>query len=364
MPDKPYRNKRIVQEISSALEKEADGLNMHKIMHVCGTHEHEIVRYGLRQFLPENIKLIAGPGCPVCITPASVIATAIDLALHKDKPIFCTYGDMVRVPISGGSILDSRGQGADVHVVYSILDAVKLASENPDRRMIFFSVGFETTAAPVAAVLKSELPQNFLIYCCHRYVPPAVEALTAIDEGSVSGYLLPGHASVITGTEPYEFLPKRYNRAAALAGFEPVDILAALLSIVHQIKSGKHIVANCYTRAVRNTGNKKAQAILSEVFLPTDAAWRGIGILPETGLELKDEYKRLNALDHYEMEETPAEDVMQGCKCHLILTGRLIPGDCSLFGKACTPVNPQGPCMVGSEGTCRAHYLYPEDSDA
>ncbi len=242
---------------------------------------------------------------------------------------------------------------------------MKLALENQKRTIIFFSVGFETTAAPVAAVLKAGLPDNFLIYCCHRYVPTAVEVLTAGDEGMIAGYMLPGHAAVITGTGPYGFLSERYNRAAALTGFEPVDILAGLLSIVRQIKQGRPIVANCYKRVVRNSGNIKAQEMLSEVFTLKDASWRGIGILPGTGFELKDAFKRYSALDHYGIEEIPAEDNMKGCICHLVLTGRSLPKDCNLFGNICVPQNPQGPCMVGSEGTCRANYMYPEeDSNA
>ena len=361
---KPYRNRKIVKDLTAALHEAAQGLAQQKIMHVCGTHEHEIGRYALRQLLPDNVKLIAGPGCPVCITPASKIVTAIELATNTDNPILCTYGDMVRVPTASGSILDSRGNGADIRIVYGIGEAVKQALENPNRHIIFFSVGFETTAAPVAAVIKAGLPENFLIYCCHRYVPTAVEKLTEVDDGNISGFLLPGHASVITGTKPYEFLPKRFNRAAALTGFEPVDILAGLLSIVRQIRQGKPKVANCYKRAVRDTGNEKAQAILSEVFDLVDASWRGIGILPGTGFELKNNYKRFDAPGFYGINEVPAEDVMPGCICHLVLTGQSVPTDCRLFGKACSPLNPQGPCMVSNEGTCRALYLYPEDTDA
>ena len=369
----PFRNRKTVRELTAALHETSQGLEHKKIMHVCGTHEHEIGRWGLRQLLPDNISLIAGPGCPVCITPASTIATAVGLALHPDKPILCTYGDMVRVPASSPrsspnmsgtwSILDSRKKGADVRVVYSIHEAVKLAEDNPSRRIIFFSVGFETTAAPVAAILQAGLPDNMLIYCCHRYVPAAVEVLTAGDDGAIAGYLLPGHASVITGTVPYEFLPKQFNRAAALAGFEPVDILAALLSIVRQLKSGQLMVDNCYKRAVRDTGNRKAQELLDEVFQRVDASWRGIGVLPQTGFELKENYRKYDALAYYNMEEIPAEDIMPGCICHLVLTGQCTPDECKLFGKACSPLNPQGPCMVSNEGTCRAHYLYPEEID-
>lgn len=359
----PYRSEKIVKELSDALQKEANGLSSVKIMHVCGTHEHEINRFGLRQLLPDTITLIAGPGCPVCITPASVIVTSIALALHTDNPVFCTYGDMVRIPTSEGSILDSRMKGADVRIVYSIRDAISLALENPERTVVFLSVGFETTAAPVASIVKTGLPDNFFIYCCHRYVPAAVEALTALDDGSISGFLLPGHATVITGTEPYRFLPERFSRASALSGFEPVDILEALLSIVRQIKNNQPVVANCYKRAVRDSGNRKAQAVLSEVFDLTDASWRGIGSLPGTGFELKKEFHKYDALTHYKMEELEAEDLMKGCLCHMILTGQRRPDECSLFGISCTPENPQGPCMVGNEGTCHAYYLYPEEKD-
>ncbi len=364
MQDNPFRSREIVRELTAALAEAAEGLPPLKIMHVCGTHEHEIRRHALRQLFPDNITLIAGPGCPVCITPASVIATAIELALLPDKPIVCTYGDMVRVPTASGSLLDTRGSGADVRVIYGVREALKTAEENPDRMIIFFSVGFETTAAPVAALLRTDVPKNFLIYCCHRYVPTAVEALAAGDDGTIAGFLLPGHATVITGTGPYEFLPRDYHRAAALSGFEPVDILTALLSIVRQIRQEQFEVANCYRRAVRDTGNLKAQEALAEVFDLVDASWRGIGILPKTGFELKERYHHLDAPAYYSLEEVPMEDVMPGCICHLVLTGRKVPGDCGLFGNACIPTNPQGPCMVSAEGTCRAHYLFPEFNDA
>ncbi len=363
MKERPYRDKDIVKELTTALHDVASGLPLQKIMHVCGTHEHEIGRYGIRQLLPDNIKLIAGPGCPVCITPASVIATAIELAMLPDNPILCTYGDMIRVPISDGSILDSKSRGSDVRIVYSIAEAVKLAAENPGRTVVFFSVGFETTAAPVAAMLKAGVPDNFLIYCCHRYAPTAVETLAGSDDGTITGYLLPGHASVITGTEPYNFLPETYGRAAALTGFEPVDILAGMLSIVRQIKNNKPMVDNCYKRAVRDTGNVKAQELLAEVFEMTDASWRGIGVLPGTGFELRGKYKIYDALLFYAIGETPSEDILPGCSCHLVLLGKLTPDECKLFGNVCTPQNPQGPCMVSNEGTCRAHYVYPENID-
>jgi len=359
----PYRDKELVRSLADALSEAASGLPFTKIMHVCGTHEHEICRYSLRQLLPENISLVAGPGCPVCITPAYAIATAMKLAALEPKPILCTYGDIVRVPIKSGSLFETRGDGADVRIIYGPREALRLANECPEQTVVFFSIGFETTAAPVASMLTGDLPKNLLVYCCHRYVPAAVEALAAMKDSDIAGYLLPGHASVITGWRAYEFLPQRYGLPAAVAGFEPVDILAGLVSIVRQIKSGQPAVANCYPRAVRAEGNVNAQRVMDSVFERTDALWRGIGVLPKTGLSLRDNFKGLDALGFFGIEEERAEDIMPGCSCHLIMTGRRVPHDCSLFGTTCTPEDPQGPCMVGAEGTCRAHYLYREACD-
>jgi hydrogenase expression/formation protein HypD len=353
----------VVAELKTALDETARRITRPvAVMHVCGTHEHEIGRYALRQLLPENVRLIAGPGCPVCITPASVIATAIALAEHSSHPLLCTYGDMVRVPIDGGSLLDARGRGADIRVIYGIRDAAKLAFDHPDRQVVFFSVGFETTAAPVAALLKSGLPQNLSIYCCHRYVPAALRVLCEQDISAVDGFLLPGHASVITGIEPYRFLPCEYGRASAVAGFEPAEILSGMLAILRQIASGTPKVENCYPRAVRDNGNIVARALIEDVFRPCDAAWRGIGILPGTGLELGESYQFLDSLTRFGIAEVPAVDIMPGCICHLVFLGKNEPTDCPLFGLACTPENPQGPCMVSAEGTCRARFLYPEGS--
>jgi len=360
MADQLYRNKALVNDLVNALHDAAEGIGDIKVMHVCGTHEHEIGRHALRQLFPENVKLIAGPGCPVCITPASVIATAISIALLDDRPIVCTYGDMIRVPISTGSLLETRGQGADVRIVYSIRDAIQLAIDNPSRTVVFFSVGFETTAAPVAAMMGTKLPDNFLIYACHRFVPPAVEALCEGDEGELSGFVLPGHACVITGIEPYRFLHEKYGRASAVTGFEPVDLLSGLLSVVRQIRSGNPTVANCYPRAVHDHGNPRAMEMIHAVFDLVDAQWRGIGSLPGTGLSLKKKYRKHDALHHYGIEEVQADDVLPGCICHLVLIGKKEPEQCGHFGTTCIPTDPHGPCMVSQEGTCRAHYLFPE----
>lgn len=364
MSDAPYRSRELVADLVKALKETSEGLPQIRIMHVCGTHEHEIGRYALRQLFPANIKLVAGPGCPVCITPASTIATAIKLATMDPTPILCTYGDVVRIPISGGSIIETKACGADIRIIYGIRDALRIARENPDKNVIFFSVGFETTAAPVASLIASGIPQNLFIYCCHRYVPAAVEALAAADNNGIHGYLLPGHASVITGYQAYNYLPARFGKPAAVAGFEPVDILAGVVSIVRQIKQKRPAVANCYPRVVSAAGNVRALQTMEKVFERVDANWRGIGSLPRTGLALSDTYRKHDALAHFGMKEEPAEDILPGCSCHLIMTARREPRDCALFGSACTPENPRGPCMVGGEGTCRAHYMYPEREDA
>ena len=269
----------------------------------------------------------------------------------------------MRVPISGGSLFQAKSDGADIRIIYGPRDAIRIAQENPDRKVVFFSIGFETTAAPVANLLISELPKNFFIYCCHRYVPTAVEALAAQDQNEIAGYLLPGHAAVISGYKAYDFLPTRFGKPAAVAGFEPVDILAGVVSLVRQIQQNHPTVANCYPRAVRPEGNVKAQQVMEQVFRRTDANWRGIGVLPKTGLELRDGYRHIDAPAHFRIEEEPAEDIIPGCSCHLIMTGRRQPDECGLFGKVCTPENPKGPCMVGGEGTCKAYYLYPESDD-
>ena len=363
-PYEQFRARDLVLALAAKLAGAAAGIDRVRIMHVCGTHEHELRRFALRQLLPPNVELIAGPGCPVCITPAAAIITARRLALADGKRILAAYGDVLRVPTTEGSLLDARRDGGDIRLIYGPPDAVRLARENPDRTVIFFSVGFETTAAPVAAMLKTDLPGNFFIHACHRYVPSAVEAIVAQDtERDLAGFLLPGHACVITGAVAYRYLADAWGRAAAVAGFEPVDILRGVLSILEMIRDGRAEVGNCYRRAVRDLGNRRAQAFIGEVFDRFDAPWRGIGILPRTGLALKAGFERLDALRHFGIEEAEAEDLMPGCICHLVMMGKRRPADCPLFGAACTPTNPRGPCMVSREGTCYAWFSFGEVPD-
>jgi len=356
-----YRNRELTARLSAEIGKEVSGLGSLRIMHVCGTHEHEIARTALRQLLPADFTVIPGPGCPVCITPASFIETAIQLALCDEHPVLCTYGDMVRVPGPSGSLLEARGRGADIRIVYGIREAVATAVKYPDRPVVFFSVGFETTAAPVAAVIAGGVPENLYLYACHRYVPPAVEALTLLAD-NIHGFLLPGHASVITGIEPYRNTAEVYGKAAAVGGFEPVDILTALLSIVRQVKTARPSVANCYTRAVRDGGNPKAMECMNRVFETTDAEWRGIGVLSGTGLDLSPEFAFLDARSRFDVDQADEPEESSGCRCSEVLLGKVKPADCPLFSDVCTPRSPRGPCMVSNEGTCRAAFLYPEDN--
>ncbi|MBF0224880.1 MAG: hydrogenase formation protein HypD [Desulfobacterales bacterium] len=356
-----FKDPQLVKHLAEQIVLVSKNMELITIMHVCGTHEHEISRYALRQLLPPQIDLIAGPGCPVCITPASMIVAANKLAMMDSKHLLVTYGDVMRIPVPGGSLSDTRSQGADIRIVYSMLDAIKLAHENPDREVIFFSVGFETTAAPVASLLLGVLPNNFSIYPCHRYVPTALQALVKEDPiMRINGFLLPGHAAIITGGKVYEFLPHEYGRASAIAGFEPSDILNGIWSIVKQIKEQKTMVDNCYKRAVRFTGNPKAQYYLNQVFKKDIAAWRGIGDLPDTGFELKSNFDHINAKKRFQIKEDNVEDVMPGCSCPQIMLGHLKPSSCPLFSISCTPITPKGPCMVSQEGTCRAHYVFKE----
>ena len=355
----PFRDRALVDALAGEIRKLSEDLDTVRIMHVCGTHEHEIARTGLRQLLPENLTIIPGPGCPVCITPASYIETAISLSLSDEKPVVCTYGDMVRVPGPNGSLLEARGRGADIRIIYGVRDALAAAETERKKPVVFFSVGFETTAAPVAAVITGGLPDNLFIYPCHRYVPPAVEALVSLAD-DIDGFLLPGHASVITGTGPYRKVAESFGKAAAVGGFEPVDILTALLSIVRQVKSGRPAVTNCYRRAVRDGGNVRAMESIGMVFRRADADWRGLGILPGTGLELSGLYEHLDARNRFGISQADEVEDAGGCRCHEVLLGKISPSDCALFSVACTPMQPKGPCMVSGEGTCRAAFLYPE----
>jgi hydrogenase expression/formation protein HypD len=339
-----------------------------KIMHVCGTHENSIGKFGLRSLLPENIELISGPGCPVCVCPSSDIEIAIEIASKKGA-ILTTFGDMVRVPVkmrvkdgeSNDSLQTAKSRGADVRIVYSPLDALKLAERHPDKKVVFFSIGFETTAAGVASIIYSRPPDNFSILSSHRLIPPSLELLLGVGDIQIDGFLLPGHVTTVIGMKPFRIFPEAYLMPTVAAGFEPLDILLAILSILEQIKGEKASLSNRYERAVKDDGNPRAVSIMNDVFEEVSSYWRGIGKIPRSGFKLREKYSRWNSHNIFEIEDKDKDsiDLHPDCSCHLIMIGKIYPTACPLFVKrVCNPDNPYGPCMVSMDGTCRIWYRY------
>ncbi|MBI4829638.1 MAG: hydrogenase formation protein HypD [Nitrospinae bacterium] len=334
------------------------------LMEVCGTHTMSIHRYGIKPMLPKAVRLVSGPGCPVCVTPVSYVDAAIEVA-RLAGVITATFGDMARVPGSRSSLQKERALGCDVRVVYSPLDAVAMARENPSRQVVFLGVGFETTAPLIAAAILTaarENIENFSALCAHKVMPEPMEALTS-GELKIDGYICPAHVSAVIGAEAYRPLAEKYGVPCVVTGFEPLDILRGILMLVNQAAEGRAAVENEYFRVVRPEGNKKAQGLLAEVFVKSDAVWRGVGNIPHSGLEISPRYAKYDAAKRFsislpEARENPA------CLCGRILRGLNEPGDCKLFGKACTPDNPVGACMVSSEGACAAVYRYGDDDDA
>lgn len=331
-----------------------------RFMEVCGTHTVAIFQSGLHSLLPEDIVHVSGPGCPVCVTHESEVAAYLDLA-GRDGVVVATFGDLMRVPGPGGLNLKSaKADGARIEVVYSAFDALELARKTPDATVVFLGIGFETTAPTVAATVQMaarEGIENFKVLSFHKLVPPALEALLQDPDASVDAFILPGHVSTIIGLAPYEFLASEHKLPAVVAGFDPLDILRALLAIVRQQAGGRPFVENAYPRAVAAAGNPKARRVMYEVFAPTDALWRGIGEIPGSGLGFAAAYAGFDAFAHFSLELQPSRP-LPGCRCGEVLKGKLRPDQCPLFRKACTPLNPVGPCMVSTEGSCAAYYKY------
>jgi len=323
-----------------------------KICHVCGTHEWTISHYGLRSLLPESVDVIAGPGCPVCIIPAAEIDEAIKLALEKNVKI-ATFGDLVRVPGSDLSLQDARARGGDVRVVYSAIDAVKMAEKEPDRHFAFFAVGFETTAPSTAIEILKKPPHNLSFLVSHRLIPPAMELLLGVSDLHIDGFIAPGHVSTIIGMKPYELFPRAYRMPTVVAGFEPLDVLFAVSMILQQIKNNEAKLENEYSRVVSWEGNIKAQQLLEQAFDVVEGHWRGLGKVPASALSLRPEYKEYDTRSKYNVKITTARDLLPGCLCHLVMIGKIKPPECSLYLKQCTPQAPKGACMVSMEGTCR-----------
>ncbi|MFH1418403.1 MAG: hydrogenase formation protein HypD [Planctomycetota bacterium] len=330
-----------------------------QLMEVCGTHTVSLFRSGIRSVLPSNIELVSGPGCPVCVTSQGYIDVACQLAA-KDEVIICTYGDMMRVPGRGTSLETQRAKGAQVHVVYSARDAVRTAQRNPDRTVVFLAVGFETTAPATAAIVleadKLGLG-NLLVLTAHKRVVPAMEALLKDGDIPIDGFLCPGHVSVVTGFHAYEVIVGKYGKPCVVAGFEPSQMLDGIRGLLRQIRGRQTKLENVYPVAVSATGNDVAQRMLRQVFVVATTAWRALGGLPGSGLELAPEFERFDALKRFSLTIGPDYDP-PGCRCGEVIQGKLKPSDCALFAEGCTPMAPIGPCMVSSEGTCAAWYKY------
>jgi hydrogenase expression/formation protein HypD len=328
-----------------------------RIMHVCGTHENALCQFGLRDLIPSWIKLVAGPGCPVCVCPAADIDMAVRLA--ESGTVLATFGDVVRVP-ARMSLLDAKACGADVRVTYGIDDAIAIARQNPGQTIVFFAVGFETTACTTAAAIHRDLPDNFSVLVSHRLVPPALEALIALEGRSLDGFILPGHVTAVAGLEDYQALLEKHPIPMAVAGFEPVDLLLSIRHLVTRAlaaKDGKETIYNAYARVVRPDGNRSARAVMDEVFEPVDAAWRGIGTIPLSGYRIRVKYAAHDAARKFGLAPDPTiPDTHERCRCGDVLLGRVEPEDCPLFGAGCHPDAPVGACMVAFEGTCHARF--------
>ncbi|WP_028586794.1 hydrogenase formation protein HypD [Desulfocurvus vexinensis] len=353
-----FSDPELCKAVLDAIHRELDGEL--RFMEVCGTHTVAIFRSGLRSMLPPGVVHLSGPGCPVCVTHESEVGMYMDLA-GRDGVIVATFGDLVRVPGPGGTCLkDAMAQGARVAVVYSPFDALTLARENPQATVVFLGIGFETTAPTVAATLQAARAAgvgNFQVLSFHKLVPPALRALLGDPELNLHALVMPGHVSTIIGLEPYRFIAEDFHLPAAITGFDPLDILQSLLDIVRQRKEGRAEVVNLYRRAVQDLGNPKAVAVMESVFTPADALWRGIGMIPGSGLALRPEYEAFDAQKTLGLTMAEAKPI-PGCRCGDVLRGKLTPDRCPLFAKACTPAKPVGPCMVSTEGSCAAYYKY------
>ena len=355
-----FRNKDIARGLLLDIAHAAAGLSPVKFMEVCGSHTMAICRYGIRQLLPHNLMLISGPGCPVCVTTGDYLDKAIALA-RLPGVIVATFGDLLKVPGSTSSLDKERAAGARVEIVFSPIEAVDLAHDNPGSKVVFLGIGFETTMPAVAIAIKDARERgiaNFLVLSGHKLMPPALRALVA-GQTTVNGFILPGHVSTIIGTAPYQFLARDHGIGCVVTGFEPLDILQGIYMLLNQMLKGTPRVENQYTRLVRPEGNRAGQAVINEVFEPVDAPWRGLGVIPGSGLRIREEFAAFDAERAIRIQPEPTRE-KEGCICGEILQGIKTPDDCPLFGQHCTPVEPVGPCMVSSEGCCAASYRYLE----
>jgi len=362
-----FRDGDIARKIADRLLAEALPDRQYSFMEFCGGHTHAISRYGVAELLPPNVRMVHGPGCPVCVLPIGRIDLAIRLALERGA-IVCTYGDTMRVPASDGlSLVKAKARGGDIRMVYSAADALQIARQNPQREVVFFAIGFETTTPPTALAIRSAQREglaNFSVLCCHVLTPSAITHILESPEvrqyGTVpiDGFVGPAHVSIVIGSAPYDHFAQEYRKPVVIAGFEPLDVMQAVLMLVRQVNDGRAEVENEFTRAVTPEGNPTAQALVSEVFeLRPSFEWRGLGEVPYSALKIRSAFAAFDAERRFELGYRSVAD-NKACECGAILRGVKKPTDCKIFGTVCTPENPVGSCMVSSEGACAAHYSY------
>ncbi|MBN2613047.1 MAG: hydrogenase formation protein HypD [Bacteroidales bacterium] len=351
-----FRDRSLVAELSKKIRQISK--TPVTIMEVCGGHTMAIRRFGIHTLLPPTIRLLSGPGCPVCVTSRNYIDRCVAMA-RLPQVIITTYGDLIRVPGSSSTLAEEKAGGADIRIVYSVLEAIEIAKANPDKKIIFPAIGFETTTPSSAVAIKEAAKlglHNFFLYSAHKIMPPAMSAL--IDEGvKIDGYIGPGHVTAVAGTAMYKKLMVKHKISVVISGFEPVDLLQSVYMLVRQIENGEHKIEIQYRRVVTDRGNTKAQTLVNEVFVPRDDWWRGLGVLKKSGLGLRPVFSAFDAEKQVQVDVEPTIEP-KGCICGEVLKGTKLPVDCKLFGKVCTPANPVGACMVSGEGACQSYYSY------
>ncbi len=374
-----FRQQDVARQLAQVIAQTVNPERHYRLMEFCGGHTHAIFRYGVQDLMPSNVEFIHGPGCPVCVLPTGRIDNAIQLVQQHDV-ILCTYADLMRVPGGAGSrpaaalppsisvasgrnsLMKAKAAGGDIRMVYSTQDALKIARDNPERQVVFFAIGFETTTPPTAVAIRqarAEGLSNFSVFCNHVLTPAAMQAiLDAPEPVQIDAFLGPSHVSSVIGSRPYETFAEHYAKPIVIAGFEPLDVMQSALMLIRQINAGRHEVENEYSRAVTRDGNLKAQALVDEVFeLRPQFEWRGLGLIGNSALQIKAEFAEFDAERRFAMPAIQASDV-KGCECPAILRGAKKPQDCKLLGSVCTPENPMGSCMVSSEGACAAYWSY------
>jgi hydrogenase expression/formation protein HypD len=355
-----YRDAGLGRALAAEILSTVEPGRHYKVMEVCGGHTHTIYKYGVDDLLPENVELVHGPGCPVCVIPMGRVDDAIAVA-RRPEVIFTCFGDMMRVPGGSGTLLDAKAGGADVRMVYSPLDALRIARENPEREVVFFAVGFETTAPSTALTLmraQAEQLRNFSVYCNHVTIVPPLRALLESPDLRLDGFIGPGHVCTVVGARPFAFIPADYGKPVVISGFEPLDLLQSVHMVLRQLADGRAEVENQYRRVVPDDGNEQALRVLQDVFeLRPHFEWRGLGFISHSGLKLSDRYADFDAELRFEVPGVRVADP-KACQCGEVLKGVIKPWECKVFGTACTPERPIGTCMVSSEGACAAYYNY------